>query len=522
MEMIALKAFIVDESRHRVAFIKEASTVSRAIEAGEEPDFEKLKKCKDDYGNLLARIREERGYDISKHLFQSTNYDLKKATKPMTETIAKLEERYRERKSNEHVDKISKQEPKVEKEQVKAEPGAASFTGDSSEKDIATEGREQRNRVKDAKARINILNTQLKSINTAITVHQKNLDQYRKKKKRDPRYAQTLEVMTERLNKLIDSQGKYNAELVELKAIISSKGMSKEDVARQESANNQKQFEKALNDNSKAHSDDIRRMQAEHSEEMKQMQEEYEASKVQSAELIAKTNEVLLAMQAAIEEQKARNEELMAQNAELSKPALQKLKEKTSKQLSNAAANIKKAFKKQEKLQIAVASYCNEDSTFDVAEEGKIRQTAAELLVKRSNKILDNAIKKAKNCKSIEEFNKIYVDAQMKTAALSRAIPNHGDPTIGQISYDNIINGDKRMKELLSLRPSEESVQSDSYTQSVKNTIGSIKEEIRRLERQLHAATDEDDIIDIKAEIDACKKMLAKYESKEIAMNTQN
>lgn len=511
MEMIALKAFIVDESRHRVAFIKEASTVSRAIEAGEEPDFEKLKKCKDDYGNLLARIREERGYDISKHLFQSTNYDLKKATKPMTETIEKLEERYRERKSNEHVDKISKQEPKVEKEQVKAEPGAASFTGDSSEKDIATEGREQRNRVKDAKARINILNTQLKSINTAITVQQKNLDQYRKKKKRDPRYAQTLEAMTERLNKLIDAQGKYNAELVELKAIISSKGMTKEDVARQESANNQKQFEDALQNTSKAYS-----------EEMKQMHEDFENSKKESAEALAKSNELLLAMQMVVDELKAKNEELTTQNAELSKPALQKLKEKTQKQLNSAAENIKKAFKKQEKLQTAFESFCTDDSTFEIAEESKITETRAKLIVNRSNKIIDDAIKKAKECKTVDEFNKIYVNAQMKTAALSRSIGSNGDPKIGKIKYDNILNTDKRMEELLALRPAEEAIQSDSYTQSVKNTISSIKEEIRRLERQLHAATDEDDIIDIKAEIDACKKMLAKYESKEIAMNTQN
>lgn len=426
-DMACSMAIIREESKSRIAFFKEVNNITDELNNGKKPSFETLEKCRDDYRNLLSRVRENRGIDVSDHVTVNANKDIRQASKHMDEIIVSLKNKQiNSGKPTLPHDSKKKQISTSEKSVVA--PGAASFTGDLSEDEIATESRNQRKRVKDAKERMKILNTQLKSINTAITVQQKNLEQYRKKQKKNPRYAQTLEQMTDKLNSLIDHQRKYTDELQGLKMIIADKGMTREDIARQETTNNQKQFEKALRDNSKAYSEDMSKMQSEHSEEMQKLHEEYETSKKESAELLAKTNEVLLAMQAAIEEQKARNEELIAQNAELSKPALQKLKEKTQKQLSNAAENIKKAFKKQEKLQVALASYCNDESEYQIGVEG---------------------------------------------------------------------------------------TDSPSYSQSVKNTIDGIKEDIKRLNRALHAATNEDEKVDIRAEITACEKMLKKYENED-------
>lgn len=315
------------------------------------------------------------------------------------------------------------------KEESKA---TESFEETGSEEDIAIESKLQRDRVKNAKQRKAFIDQQLKTLNTAIKIKQREIKAYRKEHKKDANYADRLEKLTTDMNDIIAKQTQYSKELAALNEVINMKGYTEseqarilqakdakaqrkldhqeleyqaklarqEDMYRREQDRLDKQAE--MNFKRDMASDARNFMLQDHNAdrqynvEMNRLRTELEESRRNSAALAAETNKTIAELQALIEEQKkqalVQQEELLAaanakqnemlasvqtnvQNSLQTKnPFLKKFNQKVMDNFTNI---MKAMSESQQAMNVAVASFCYGVNEEDVAEESALELVSA-------------------------------------------------------------------------------------------------------------------------------------------------
>lgn len=227
---------------------------------------------------------------------------------------------------------------------------------------VALESKLQRDRVKNAKQRKAFIDQQLKTLNTAIKVKQREIKAYRKEHKKDANYADRLEKLTTDMNDIIAKQTQYSKELAGLNEIINMKGYTEseqarinqmkdtkaqlkldhkeqayqakmarreEDYKRQQDRldkQNEMAFKQKMAQDARSfmmqdhtadrnlrrlelgqdedHKMDMYRAERQYNAEMDKMRAELEESRRNSANLAAETNKTIAELQALVEEQK--------------------------------------------------------------------------------------------------------------------------------------------------------------------------------------------------------------------------
>lgn len=159
----------------------------------------------------------------------------------MTETLDEMRAQLRELRDNTKRYELGAKYDKflhpfehlIDRLEKKSKKATESFEGyEDDEELVALESKLQRDRVKNAKQRKAAIDQQLKTLNTAIKVKQREIKAYRKEHKKDANYADRLEKLTTDMNDIIAKQTQYSKELAGLNEIINMKGYTESEQAR--------------------------------------------------------------------------------------------------------------------------------------------------------------------------------------------------------------------------------------------------------------------------------------------------